>query len=336
MQIIEVKQNWKNDLMRIDLTLGNYCNFKCWYCFPGCNDGTHKWPDFELFKKNLSHLLDYYLEHTDKKRFDFHIMGGEVTHWPNFFDLIEFCKQKYDCIFTLTTNGSKKLEWWSKAAKYLDYVKISSHHEFTNIEHTRNVADLLYEHNVLVVIAVLMDPFEWDKCMNTVEYYKKSKHRWTIRYLEVILQDSVKYTNEQKKILTNLRARRANPFWFLRNNKSYTSKVKVIDDLGKLHKVDDQIIILNRLNNFKNWECSLGINWIAVKFDGTVSGICGNGLYENNVKYNIFTEDFINKFTPKITSVICQQNSCWCGFETNMPKKKIPNTTQKIIPIYAN
>lgn len=337
MNIVEVKQNWPDDLLRIDLTLGNYCNYKCWYCFPGCNDGTYKWPNFDLFVKNLSHLLDYYLENTDKKRFDFHVMGGEITHWPKFFDLIKYFKSKYDCIFTLTTNAAKTLKWWDSAAQYLDYVKISSHHEFTDTDHVRNVADLLYEKGVIVVVAVLMDPYAWDKCIDAVEHYKKSKHRWTIRYLEIILQDKISYSEDQKKILNNLRVRGPNIFWFFKNNKSYRSKVKVVNDQGKTRRIEDHIIIHQRLNNFKGWECSLGVHWISVKFDGTVAGICTNGLYENGDTFNIFQEDFIEKFSPKITSAICTQDGCWCGFETNMPKKKLNNnTSRRVIPIYEN
>jgi MoaA/NifB/PqqE/SkfB family radical SAM enzyme len=334
--IIEVKQNWPDDLMRIDLTLSNICNYKCWYCFPGCNDGSYSWPDFDVFVKNLSHLLDYYKANTNKKKFDFHIMGGEVTHWKRFFDLIVYFKERYDCIFTLTTNASKKLDWWKKAAPYLDYVTISSHHEYADISHVRNVADFLYKKNVIVNVVVLMDPFAWDKCIDTVEFYKKSKHRWSIRYLEIITQDSVKYTSEQLEVLKTLRARRPNIFWFLRNNKSYKSKVKVIDVDNKTHSIQDQEIILNRKNNFFGWECNLGVDWIAIKMDGTVSGICTNGLYKDIEKFNVFNSNFIETFRPTIGPTICQQTNCWCAFETNMPKRLSNISTKKVIPIYAN
>ena len=329
MNIKEVKQNWPEDTMRIDLTLGNFCNYKCWYCWPGCNEGNHKWPEFDLFVNNLSYLLDYYLNNTNKRKFDFHIMGGEITHWPKFFDLIEYFKSRYDCIFTLTTNGSKKLEWWDKAAPYLDYVTISSHHQFCDPYHVRDVADLLYERNVIVNTVVLMDPFAWDKCMGHIEIYKGSRRKWSIRYLEIIDQQHVQYTEEQKNILNKLRARRANLWWFLKNNKSYKSRVKVVDENNKTHKVGDQAVVLDRLNNFKGWECSVGVNWIAVKLDGTVSAICSNGLYAEGVTYNIFKEDFIEKFHPTIAPAICTRDACWCMFEANMPKRKV-------IPIHAN
>jgi len=338
MQIIEVKQNWPEDTLRVDLTIGNYCNYKCWYCWPGCNEGNLKWPDFEIFKNNLCHLLDYYLNNTDKKKFDFHIMGGEITHWPKFFDLIKFFKDQYDCIFTLTTNGSKKITFWEKAASYLDYVTISTHHQFCDTMHVRQVADLLYEKNVIVNTVVLMDPTEWNKCIDIINFFKKSKHSWSIRYLEII-HDTIRYTEEQKKVLRKLRARRANLWWFYKNNKSYKSSVKVIDSNNKKHNVGDDFILLERMNNFKGWECSVGVNWIAVKANGTISAICGNGLYANGDTFNIFEEKFVEKFNPTIQPTICNQSSCWCMFETNMPKKKTSLQTtfeKKIITIYAN
>ena len=323
MQIVEVKQNWPSDLLQVDLTIGNICNYQCWYCFPGCNTGTIKWPEFDVYVNNLSALLDYYLNNTHKRKFDIRVMGGEVTHWKRFTEFIAYFKTRYNCIFTLTTNGSKDLDWWTESYRYLDYVIISTHHQFCDATHIRNVADFLYEKNVIVSAVVLMDPFAWSICTKIVDSLKKSKHRWSIRYLEII-HDTVSYTDEQKKYLKKVRARSANLFWFLRNNKSFRSRVKVIDDKSKTHKFTDSEIVLRRLNNFHGWDCNLGIDWIAVKMDGSVSGICSNPLFKTGVKYNIFDADFADKFQPEITTSKCQMTECWCMFEANMPKRIIP------------
>lgn len=323
MQIIEIKQKgWKPELLRLDLTIGNICNYKCWYCWPGSNKGDIKWPEFEPLTQNLSFLLDYYIENTNKKKFDIHVMGGEVTHWKRFPDLIRYFKERYDCVFTLTTNASKSLDWWKTSYSYLDYVTISVHHQFSDPQHIKNVADFLYENNIYVVTLVLMDPFVWDKCMDIVQVLKTSKHRWTIRYNEII-HLNVSYTEDQKNILKKQRARFTNPWYFYKTNKSYRSNIQVVDDRNKKHSFKDNEILLKRLNNFKNWECDVGVDWIAIKADGQLSGICGNGLYEDVKTYNIYDKDFIKNFRPKITPTICQQECCWCGFETNMSKRKI-------------
>lgn len=328
MDIVEVKQSWPDDTIRIDVNLGNYCNYKCWYCWPGSNEGTHKFPDFDTIVNNLSYLLDYYLNNTNKRKFDFNILGGEATHWPRFLDFIKYFKEHYDCVFTVTTNGSKKIEWWKEAVKYLDYIVLSSHIKFADINHLRDLADLIYENNTIVVMLVLMDPTVWDECINSVNFYKKSKRKWSIRYVEII-HEKVQYTPEQKKVMQKLRARRANLFWFFKNNKSYRSNPKVVTDKGKTIRVKENQILLDRLNNFKGWECNAGIDWISVKVDGTLSAICGNELYNLTDKFNLYESGFIEKFNPKIIPTTCNRDGCWCLFETNMSKRKV-------IPIHEN
>ena len=328
MELVEIKQPWSKDYFRIDLYIGNICNYKCWYCFQGCNEGNYKWPDFDLYVKHVSYILDYYLEHTNKKKFQIHMIGGEVTHWPKFIDFIEHFKLNYNCVFSLTTNGSKKLAWWEKAGKYLDQISISHHQAFSNLAHNRNLADYLYSQNVLVNVEVMMDPNLWNECIKSVEYYKSSKYSWSIRYSEVV-HTSSSYTEDQKNILKLLVARNSNLFYYLRTSRINRSKTLAIDTDNKKHKMHDHQITMERLNNFKGWECNLGTDWLNVKFDGTVAGICGNKLFSSNDRFNIFDLDFMEKFQPDIKPSTCEQEACWCNFEVNMPKKKV-------IPIYVN
>lgn len=322
MEIIEVKQNWPKGYFRIELSLGDICNYQCWYCWPEATAAKHKWPDFILLTKNLSFLLDYYIKNTDKRKFEISLLGGESTHWKDFIPFIKYFKERYTCIFTLTTNGSKKIDWWKEAAQYLDQVTISHHQAFSKKEHLRDLADLFYESKVLVDIAMLMDPLRWDDCLNSIEYYKKSKRRWSITLVEIIHTD-ISYTLEQKQFISKVRARSSNPIWFLRINKKYRSSVKVIDANKITHKVSDNEIVFKRLNNFKDWECNLGLDWLSIKNSGTISGICGNSLYNDDNTYNIFDDNFCNKFKPIISSTICRKDSCWCSFEANMFKRKI-------------
>jgi hypothetical protein len=328
MELVEIKQTWPKDFFRIDLYIGNICNYKCWYCFPGSNEGTYKWPDFDLYVKHVSYILDYYLEHTNKKKFQIHLMGGEVTHWSKFGEFIEHFNSKYNCVFSLATNASKKLDWWKKFGHYLDRVSISHHEEFSNKVHNREVADYLYTQNILVNVQVMMDPKLWNNCIESAEYYKGSRYRWGIRYIEVI-QNKLEYTEDQRKLLNSLMAQDPNIFWYLRSSKIKSINTYAIDKNGKKYKMNDQQLALERLNTFTGWECSLGVEWLNVKFDGSISGICGNKLYATNELFNIFDPNFMEKFQPQITKSICEQSACWCTFETNMPKKKV-------IPIYAN
>jgi hypothetical protein len=147
----------------------------------------------------------------------------------------------------------------------------------------------------------------------------------------------VNYTPEQKLVIEKVRARTANPLWFWWHNKTPRTIPYIIDTNGKKKKVTDKHILLKRLNNFEGWECNVGVDWFAIKIDGTISGICSNALYKDAVKFNIYDTEFPNNFKPTIAPSICTQSGCWCGFETNMPKRKIDFTNNyKVIPIHAN
>jgi hypothetical protein len=278
---------------------------------------------------NLEHLLDHY----GNKKYQFALIGGELSHWPKFIDFIKHFKERYNCVFTITTNGSKKIEWWVKASPYLDLISISHHSQYSDASHNRELLDMLYELDTMCNVNVLMNPLAWDECMDAIDYYKHSKHTWSITPYYV--QSNVAYTPEQRKIFDCGTVRNSNIEWFLKNNKTYKTKVQVVDSNYQLHKFNNTELIYRKLNNFQGWECMLGVHWVAIQFDGTISGTCGNKLFNGEQVYNIYDANFVNEFTPIIKPTTCTQLACNCEFETNMFKRKISKLT-KVIPIYAN
>ena len=136
----------------LELELGNVCNFKCSYCFPGANAGDRLWPDSD---KLSSALLRYLRSHN--RRIRLYLVGGETTLWK---DLPKFCrtlKDELDIIIRVSTNASKSIRWWKENYNIFDAVHISLHPEESNVEHTVEVADLLYRKDIETNIDVLMD-----------------------------------------------------------------------------------------------------------------------------------------------------------------------------------
>jgi organic radical activating enzyme len=337
MEIIEIQQrDWDSDLFWIELEISNICNYKCHYCFTDYNTGTIKWPDYELLVNNLSYLIEYYLKNTKKKKIALHLLGGEVTHWKRFKDFVKHFKEKYNVIIVLTTNGSKKIEWWNGVYHYLDSVHISVHREYADYTHISKVADFLHINDVDVEANVFMDPFEWDKCEELLEGLKTSDQHWPIARREIIMPNQP-YTDEQKMMLHEIVRCSDKPIKFVISSLSNDCITTVIDSDGKEHSMRYKEILFNRANRFKGWDCDLGIDWICVHANGTLSGVCRNRLYNSDIVYNIFDFDFDKKFKPNITSTTCHIDYCWCILEANMPKRKIGNsTTNKVISIYAD
>ena len=177
--ITKILNNDDPNLLRIEYMPGNLCNYKCHYCFPGSNEGDVKWPDVDLVLKNLDHLMNTY-KSQGKTKFEFFIIGGETTLWK---DLPKFCKHlktNHDTVIRISTNASRKINWWQENADFFDVVEISVHHEYCNVSHIIEVADFLYKNKTNVVANVLMDPFHFDKCKDILNQLKKSKKRWPI------------------------------------------------------------------------------------------------------------------------------------------------------------
>lgn len=310
--IKQVKNNISKDTVIIDMSIGNICNYQCWYCFEGAHEGNHKWFNYELLLKNTKHLFDWYIKN-GKTKFDIHFVGGEPTHWPQLKDYIKYLKENYDCLISMTSNGSKKIELWKSLAKYFDKVHLSYHHKQANLDQFIAVADLLYESKVIVSASVMMDPLCWNECMCAIEKMKHSKHKWAIRYSEIL--SKYKYSAEQEKVLKKHKARNANLFWFIKNNKYKSTKIYVDNK-----KVKDNYLLVNKYNSFKGWKCNLGVDWLHISPNGNISGTCGQTLFGETKTYNFRDESFVDVFNPRLQSVICEKECCLCMPETNISK----------------
>ena len=52
--LTQVIEGRNPDVLTIELMLGNLCNYKCSYCFPGSNEGDHPWANTDTLIKNIT------------------------------------------------------------------------------------------------------------------------------------------------------------------------------------------------------------------------------------------------------------------------------------------
>ena len=326
---IKITSNLPNDLLRIELFLGNTCNYNCWYCYPGSHEGDIPWPKLDLIIENLNHLIEYYRAQ-GKKRVHIHIIGGEPTLWKEFGIFVQQLKQKQKCVISISTNASRTLRWWNEYGHYIDHVMISCHQEQVDIEHVIGVADLLYSKQVSVSTKVLMDPNEWNKCVAIVDRLKTSKKRWPVSVLEVF-HDSVTYTDKQKQYIGSSIKRWPNLFYYLRTNKMIRKNATVTFLDGNKKTVPHNWLSLNGQNSFYGWSCNIGVDTIYIDPYGNIGGACGEKLFDLDFKYNIFDQNFNTKFNPILKPTTCKTLLCQCQPEINCTKEKINN--RKVIPL---
>lgn len=295
-------KNYDTDFV-IELELGNTCNFKCSYCFPGSNEGTILWPDVNKIKTSL---LQYIKKHNRRTRL--YLIGGETTLWKHLPEFCLYLKEHHDVIINISTNASKSLRWWKENYQAFDVVNISVHNEYSDIQHSVQVADFLYEQDIEVNIDVLMDHTNFDKCAQLVETACNSKNKFPVIAKTVIVNGTHKYTNaEHIEYVKSPIKRYPDMDWYNRVKRKPTTTI-LVDETEIVN--NDNYFIINNINYFKNWMCNLGVDLVKIDGRGNVKGNCGQDL-----AYNIYTS---NKLV--IEPVMCEQNICICSGETCITK----------------
>lgn len=324
MNVVKINSRTHDDLLVLKLMISDVCNYKCWYCFPGNNAGEKRWPDnTDILKTNLTHLIDYYKNNAGKKKIRLHIIGGEPTLWPEIGGFAKYFTEKFNCKISMSTNASRTLRWWNEFGNYFHDVIISCHHQEIDVDHVKQVGDILYEKNVLIRGYVMMDPSNWDKCVDIVEQLKTSRYRWNIHVGEVVDSKLMPLTSKQKEYFQNPVKRSPNFFYNLRtlNYHNKTKNPLVIFENNKSKVVHKNWLLLNRIMNFEGWSCNIGIDNIYIDKFGKITGSCNNLLYNLDYYYNIYDDNFVKNFKPEIKATVCQQKICSsCIDEINLTK----------------
>lgn len=318
--IVKIENNQPPNVLRIEYMLGNTCNQKCNYCFPGSNEGDQPWPDLETVKKNLSHLLDHYKK-AGKEIFNIFFVGGEPTLWEGFLPLCEYLKSKYKCILEISTNGTRGIIWWTKAGRVLDHVNISVHHEYAKSHKIKTLADFLYELGVFVNVDVLMDPAAFDKCTKLLEDIIDSKNSWPILAKVVHYNGKSRYSADQQKYFDDPIKRYPDTEWFNSTIKKPRTEVYITDTSGSvITNNSDSYLTLNNLNYFKGWKCNLGVDLLKIFPDGRITGNCQQKLFGLDKHANLYNNNFEQDFHPDLAPVICTKDICGCNGEIILKK----------------
>lgn len=318
--ITKIENNQPSNVLRIEYMLGNTCNQKCNYCFPGSNEGDQPWPDLEVVKKNLSHVLNEYKK-SGKDTFNIFFVGGEPTLWDGFLPLCEYLKSNFNCILEISTNGTRSVIWWTKAGRVLDHVNISVHHEYARVQKTIKLADYLYELGVFVNADVLIDPTAFDACTKIVENLSQSLHDWPIVAKVVHYNGESRYKKEQEEYFRDPIKRYPSEEWFNSTVRKLRTEVYITNDTGQVIKTNsDSYLTLNKLNYFYGWHCNLGVDLIKIFHDGRITGNCQQILYGFKNYVNIYSENFVEEFIPQIRPVVCSKSICGCNGEIILKK----------------
>ena len=322
-EIIRIETMEPKNRLRIEFMIGNYCNYKCWYCGPYANGGDTRWhKDYNELLRNFKHLLSFYVRN-GRDKFEVNLLGGEPTLWPDVARFSKDLKSEFNVKITVSSNASRTLRWWDENATAFDKILFSYHHkEVNDINQYIDVLDLVYSKGVPINALILIDPTAYEECVQAIEIMKqRSKHPWFISAMEV---HPPQYTGNQRDIFKD-HVKRRPPMWRVFKDEYENilkGKTKVIYDDGSKKRVNRNFFSVNDLNNFEGWMCNIGIENINIQKDGKITGTCGNLLYGEDKFYNLYDSNFTENFNPSLVPSLCTKNKCWCQPEMLMTKWK--------------
>lgn len=100
-------------LQRVHIELTNVCDFDCVFCPKSDMTRSYGFMDFGLVKR----LIDEIKEHEVCDKITFHVMGEPTLH-PNFFEILDYAKDKGVKVGLTTNGGGLGKKVGEKLAKY--------------------------------------------------------------------------------------------------------------------------------------------------------------------------------------------------------------------------
>lgn len=333
MEITEIiNDNFKNS-MTIEYLVGTTCNYKCHYCFEGCNDGKYRFTtDLELLKQNLGHMIKIYRNDFNKTDIRLNINGGEPTLWPDLGEFAKYFSTEFNCRLTIVTNGSRTLRFWKEYAHYFEDVAISVHNEQCDVEHIKEIMDyMFYNTDCLVNATVFMDPLNFNRAVEITENLKNHNTPWLLKVRPIMLNGVMPlYTKEQKEYIED-KIKKLPP-------KEWIDKMKTLGRLqsdndgmfvrtvdNAIVKKDTNYIMQNNLYHFAGWQCNLGIDRFVINRGGIIQGSCGaKNIFNFEKPLSIYDDDLVTRFNKEVIKPItCGQSYCGSPTEIKLPKIKI-------------
>jgi len=314
-KIIEIKRNY--DVLYVYWTLTDFCNFRCNYCPSSLHAGDYKngrkpgYPTDDEIRTFIDRLINV---HAKDRMLLVSIGGGEPTLHPMYEEIVDTL-HPHGTIETIT-NGARAFEWWQGLTHLPDKLTISLHPEWTKIDRVNELGEFLLDKGVQIAYNLMCDPGHWDRAQ---ELYNLMSPRLKPFVSGKILTDHDDgptngkpwdYTPEQMEYIKSIYATGERPKPRSIHAGKNIAPIIYYED-GSTSRMDNPFEIVNNWqHSFKGWECTAGINGIAIDFDGYA--------YAGNCRTRRIGR--IDKFDLLSAPIICPNN--WCKTAADIQTNK--------------
>ena len=345
-------QSFHNPYLSVNWSMGNICTYQCSYCSKALWDGSFPWPTIEEAVKTVKVLNQVYKKPPyNKKKIIFELLGGEVTLWKDIGTLLSVIKET-DNITLLITNGVRTLNWWKKHGAKFEWVSLSYNSEFADYEHLCDVSNLLTDLGVSSSILVLMYPKKWEKCVEAHKYFKENSRSSIILQRLHLISTSKdgeamarkKEEEHQKYPYSKEEEHQKYPYsedqltYLSENtefnecmNSNYDPGINFFDSKNQRqpYRVTSTLLSINNLNNWKGWDCYVGVDSLYLEQNGDVrrAVMCrvrppmGKWRGFNRGRHQTWKES-LEEIKWPTEPVLCPYTTCFCGADHKARKQK--------------
>jgi radical SAM protein with 4Fe4S-binding SPASM domain len=317
--IVEI-QNKQNSLT-LTWIINNICTNHCTYCPEEIHSGKNHNYNWKHAHKFINACFVKY------KNIHFNISGGEPTVSPFFKELVQLINDNNGTVH-LTTNLVRPVRYWKGFAKQFISIAASYHPEFMTLQQEDDFIEKIkyISQETCICVRVMMLPTHWNQCMNFYNrIIKEDGGRFTVEMVRILPNFGVgndycliEYTEEMISILNS------SSILFVDNIKKVTFDNPkfvfpiMITDTGKLIDMNLEVtsfLASNKLSNFENWTCNVGIESLFVHFNGDIlRGNCGVGGIIGNITN-------MENIQWPTSSIICNKDICHCDADIVLSKR---------------
>ncbi len=339
-----------NTRIVIEWAMGNWCNFRCPYCFDEANLGTHKAPEVTpLVQANVTHLVKQIRKHNPNDHIQWTLSGGEPTAQKKFEFLLKTLNDIDDNSHVmLVTNGTRPITWWKNNIHQVEHV-ILSHHIESKIEHNIELLKLFAEHKTNIAISVMIGAQNFDQAVKDYKILAELTTPKKFTHIKLMINrfrltsrndEFNELSKEQHEILNSLQEQyklnkqideTSRIFW--RSNririkeklyrKYQTPHIKYTKDNEKI--IDEMGWYRGKRNRYEgNWvgyKCYAEGRAMHIRYDGGMGRLPCKVVFFKDV--NIFDEDFVNKYKYNNEPYICDKTYIDCNCAGQLEAKKV-------------
>lgn len=279
----------------VQWNLGNTCNYTCEYCPKILHNGDRPWVELPLIENTLLKIRDYFPD----KRMRVEFLGGEITLYRDFVELMKFCKEQAinNMVFT---NASRTFRHWNEVIDYVDELLLTFHPLTTDKDHFENIIKLCIEHQCKVYVHIAMPKLVfWD----TVEYAQYLKNTYPDLPISTVLMMDKEHNKNY------------NGFYYDYSDDEI-SFVKSFDRsaeryIAEYSNGDTELLTITdikskKINQFVGFTCGSTNSIINIDYAGNATtSVCGK-----KPRINIYQDDITQLFVDHIcTKTYCENPS---------------------------